>query len=638
MRFAPLLLSIVLLAACGDDKTAADTSTSEPAPEPGPLQAGFARAVIPAPLGMGTVGYGSFNAPDSPTPFSTLYPGTTAALMPPELRVTAISRGEGFETIFIRMDTVAMFQQFRRAVVLEISDRLGRDMDDALIFGATHTHAGPGRIIDAGGIFDIIADKFLPEFYVLFIDTVADAVEAALADLQPARIATSAGYSGEAHKDRRCQDGGEDYENGTTPFIAIERNGRLEGVVAAYAVHGTALSLDDLTLSRDVFGGMEQSLEDRFDYPVHVQVHNAWAADMAPASGEIPYQEGASVPDPHREIAETGWQFAEDIVPTLQGSLSWEDEPTVQARVYRARIDREVIGYGEEEFPYDYGGVYCEAEGECTVTAPIEGLDQSCLPFNETYPAPNQTVITTGQVGGLHLVTFPGEPGTRLAEGIIAELQAAHDDIGEVLFVGYGQDYLGYALEEDDWWQGGYEASGSLWGPRQGEYLASVVVQAMGAFKGGEVTWATIDPITPFDDPTYTPYDSEEALEAGQVVLQPAAAVTATDMVELAVTGFAAWEGMPVATLLDASGAALTRPNGETWTSIDQPFYWTLSADPPYTDSVDPMPRVFTWTLRFPVQHVVPDTFSLPAGDWSVEVVLPDGNTVTTDAFTVSGG
>lgn len=637
MRSWLLLSSVVLAVACGSEPTKSDDSTP-PAPEPGPLEVGFASARIPAPVGIGTVGYGSFGGPQSPSPFSTLYPGTTDVLMPPEVKVTAISRGEGFEVVFIRMDTVAVFQQFRRAVVLEVSERMGRDMDDALIFGATHTHAGPGRIIDAGGIFDIIADAFLPEFYVLFIDTIADAVEAAFADLQPARIATSAGYSAEAHKDRRCEDGAEDYENGTTAFIAIERNGRLEGVVASYAVHGTAFSLSDLTLSRGVFGAMEQSLEDRFDHPVEVSVMNAWAADMAPASGEVPYIEGAAVPGPHQSSAETGWQFAEDVAPTLLGSLDWTDEPTVSAKVYRARIDREVIGYPDDVFPYEFGGVYCERDGECSVTPPLEGLDQSCLPFNETYPAPNQTVFSAGQVGGLHLITFPGESGTRLAEGIIDDIQAAHPEVEDVLFIGYGQDYLGYSIEEDDWWQGGYEAAGALWGPQQGEYLSSVGVAVMDAYLGGDVTWDTAEPITPFDDPTYTPYESEEALNAGQVVLQPAAVVTPADLIEVQVTGLAAWEGVPLATLVSADGSVLSRPGGDDWTSDHQPFHWNLSADPPYSDTVDPTPRTFTWTLRFPVQHTVPGTFSLPEGDWSVSIVLPDGTEVLTDSFTVSGG
>ena len=631
-----LLAASLALGACRTEPAAGVPDTG-PAPEPGALQAGFASARIPAPVGIGTVGYGPFGAPTSKSPFSTIYPGTTGVTIHPEIKVTAISRGPGFEVIFIRLDTAAMFQQLRRAVVLELRDRTGRDLDDAIVFGATHTHSGPGRVIDYGGLFDIIADQFLPEFYDRLVTAMADTIEAALADLQPARIATSAGYSSEAHKDRRCADGYPDYENGTTPFIAIERDGAVAGIVATYAVHGTALNLDDLTLSQDVFGSMEQSLEDQFDHPVEVMVLNAWAADMAPAAGDaVPMVEGGPVPDPHVSMARTGWQFAADLGPVVTGTLDWEDEPTVEVEVHRARIDREVIGYADGEFPYEYGAVYCEEEGECAVTEPIEGLDQSCLPFNEAFPAPNQTVISAGQIGDLHLITFPGEPGTRLAEQIIDDIQAQDPHITDVMFVGYGQDYLGYSILEDDWWQGGYEAGGSLWGPRQGEYLADVAVTVMGLYTGSASGLDEPPPITPFDDPVYEPYEAEAGVDVGDVVVQPEAELGPNGGVVFAVNGLAPWLGVPDATVRDGAGAALTRPGGAPYTSDQQPFAWTLDVNPPYSDSLDPQPRTFTWTLRFPAQHPVDGIFALEPGSYTIEVALPDGSTVESAPFAVT--
>ena len=637
----PSLLSLVLaasltLAACKDDP-AAQPADSGAALEPGALQAGFASSRIPAPVGIGTVGYGPFGAPTSKSPFSTIYPGTTGVTVHPEIKVTAISRGPGFEIIFVRLDTAAMFQQLRRAVVLELKDRTGRDLDDALVFGATHTHSGPGRVIDYGGLFDIIADQFLPEFYDRFVTAMADTIEAALDDLQPARIATSAGYSGDAHRDRRCADGYPDYENGTTPFVAIERDGEVAGVVAAYAVHGTALNLDDLTLSQDVFGAMEQSLEEQFDHPVEVMVLNAWAADMAPAAGDsVPMVEGGPVPDPHLAMARTGWQFAADLGPVVTGTLDWEDEPAVEIEVHRARIDREMIGYADGEFPYEYGAVYCEEEGECALTEPIEGLDQSCLPFNEGFPAPNQTVMSAGRIGDLHLITFPGEPGTRLAEQIMDDIQAQDPDISDLMFVGYSQDYLGYSILEDDWWQGGYEAGGSLWGPRQGEYLAETAVTVMGLYTGSASGLDEPSPITPFDDPVYEPYEAETAVDAGVVAVQPDPELGPAGGVVFAVQGLPPWLGVPEATVRDADGAALLRPNGAPYSSDQQPFAWKLDVSPSYDDSLDPQPRTFTWTLRFPVQHPVEDVFSLAAGSYTVEVALPDGSVVESDAFVVT--
>ncbi len=631
MRVA--LLALLLLACKKDEPVVQDPT---PEAQPGPLMAGFASQRIPAPVGMGTVGYGPFGAPRSETPFSDLYPGTTDLMLHPEIKVTALSRGAGFEVIFVRVDAVGFFQQLRRAVVLALKDRTGRDLDDALIFGATHTHSGPGRIIDGGGFYDIIADTFFPEFYRLFVDALVDTIAAALDDLAPARIATSAGYSAEAHADRRCEDGAPDYENGAAPFIAIEREGQLQGIVAAYAVHGTALSIDDLTLSQDVFGAMEQSLEDRFDHPVDVMVLNAWAGDMSPHSGEVPYLDGASQPPPFQQIAETGWQFAEDLAPVVTGDLAWEEEPVIAAEVHRARIDREAIGYADGEFPYEYGAVYCEGDSDCDAGTTVDGLDQVCLPFNATFPAPNQTVMSTGRVGDLTLVTFPGEPGTALAEQVMADIQADWPDTTDILFVGYSQDYLGYSILEDDWWQGGYEASGALWGPRQGSYLAEVAVKVQGRFQGADVELDEPDPITPFADPTFSPYQAEEALGLGTVLQQPAASVGPADLVSLRVQGTAPWLGAPVATLLGAGDAPLMRPNGVLWTSDMQPFHWHLDVDPPYADSLDPQPRAFAWTLDFPVRHAVPGVMDLPPGDYRVRIQWGDGSETTSAAFTVA--
>ena len=60
-------------------------------------------------------------------------------------------------------------------MVLAAEARLGRPLDDALVFAATHTHAGPGRLLDGGGLFDLIADSFFPEFYERMVDAAATA-------------------------------------------------------------------------------------------------------------------------------------------------------------------------------------------------------------------------------------------------------------------------------------------------------------------------------------------------------------------------------------------------------------------------------------------------------------------------------
>lgn len=624
-------LLALLLGPLGCGKDAGDTA-DEARPEPGELVAGVASARIPAPLGIGTAGFGPFDAPSSTTPFADIYPGTTRIHGHPQIDVVVVSRGETHELVFVRLDAVGVFQQLRRALVLELEERLDRPMDDALIIGATHTHSGPGRIVDGGGIFDLIADTFFPDFYDALIDGVADAVEAAYADLAPARIGTAAAYSAYGHSDRRCEDGLY-YENGDIPLIAVEREGTVDAVVMAYAIHGTVLGIDDLTLSQDVSGAIEQAVEDRFDHPVQVTMFNSWGADMAPgcsveslpegetACPEVDYQEGAARPDGYDEMDEVGQEVADQVEIAL-ADITWlGDEPTVAGATHRTWIDREWIGYDDDTFPFEYGGVYCEGGDDCDPATTVDDLDEVCLAFTDDYPAPNQTVMSAGQIGDLYLVTFPGEPGTLLAEQVMADIRAAHGEVGEVMFLGYTQDYIGYSILEDDWWQGGYEASGALWGPRQGEYLAERATQVFGCYMGTCDGLEEPPPITPFDVDEYTPYQPEAAAGVGQVAADVPGAVGASDVVSFTVQGTDPWLGAPAAWLETADGAAVTRPNGAPAMGDDYNFRWDLEVDPSYKE--DASERTFYWTLSMPARRIVPGGLELAPGDYRLRVEVP---------------
>ena len=368
MRTAVLVLSLLVACDSGGKDAVDDTV---PAAEPGEFVAGFARARIPAPVGIGTAGFGPFGAPVSESPFSDIYPGTQAIFGHPEIKVMVLSRGEGFEAVFIRVDTVGMFAQFRTEIVREVSQRLGRDMDDAVLIGATHTHSGPGRVLNSGlggggSFFDIVVDKFLPEFYERFVDQIADTVDAAYADARAARLGTSVGTCSAGHNDRRCDDG-ETYENPTMPLLAIERDGVLDGVLIAYPVHGTVLGIDQLYLSQDVSGAIESAIEDRFDHAVPAILFNSWGADMSPSDPAIEMPPHG-VRDPNYDRMWRVGSVVADSVDAAVASLEWTSEPDIRLQTRRVPIDRARIGYADDEFDYPYGAVYCTGEGDCEAT------------------------------------------------------------------------------------------------------------------------------------------------------------------------------------------------------------------------------------------------------------------------------
>ncbi len=605
--------------------TAATVGCSDPVqdsgldPIPGELMAGMSRARIPAPLGIGTAGYGPFDAPDSPSPYAEIYPATTRIHGHPEIKTTIISRGDDFELIFMRLDTVGVFQQLRRALVLEVEERSGRDIDDALVIGATHTHQGPGRVLDADGFFELIADSFFPEFYDRLIDQLADSIEQAWDDLEPARVGHVMADAPDGHGDRRCEDG-LDHKNSSVPVIAVERDGELEALVMAYAVHGTVLDIGDLTLSQDVSGAVEQAVEDSFDHPVMVSMYDSWGADMSPSTPDLEAQEGASMPDGYDSMEAIGQSVTAAVQEALQ-DLDPQEEPEIAARTFRVAIDREHIGYGDDVFEYDYGAVYCTADGDCKDPQPIEGLDSMCIPFNEEYPAPDQTLYTAGQLGDLHFITFTGEPGTLLAEYVMDGMQA-HDGVEDTMFLGYTQDYLGYSVLEDDWWLGGYEASGALWGPRQGSYLADKAVAAFDEFMGVGFMGFQPAPIWTFDDPEYDSLVPESAVDFGSVLQQVEASYGITDTVVFAVAGSDPWLGAPLAVLETSAGEPVLRAGGQAADSDSYLFWVDLTPDPPYDESASA--RSFQWQFSLPVQHRYPISGLALEGDYQLRVSLPD--------------
>jgi hypothetical protein len=626
------LSALILLASCGEP-----TDDTAPQAQPGPLMAGFSKARIPAPVGIGTAGYGLPDA-DSESPYAEIYPATTTVHGHPSIKVTVLSRGEGHELVFINWDAVGVFQQLRIALVYELEERLGRDLDDAIVWGATHTHAGPGRVVDAGGPFDLIADRFFPEFYDRLLDTLADQVEAAYADLQPARLGHTFAQAPDSTGDRRCEDGGEDYVNAEIPVIAVERDGRIDGLLMAYAIHGTVLSADALTLSGDVAGAIEQAVADGFDHPVQVSMYDSWGADMSPQTPDIEEQAGADQPDGYDKMEAIGLDVSAQVHAAL-GSVTFQDEPTIGGRTYRVRIDRDHIGYDDDTFDYDYGAVYCglSRESDCDASTIEEDFDTVCVPFNEEYPAPDQTLFTVGRVGELYFTTFTGEPGTRLAEKVLAGMEL-HEGVSDTMFLGYTQDYLGYSILEDDWWQGGYEASGALWGPRQGEYLSNLAILAFDDFMGTTVFPPQPPPVQPFDDPEYEPLAAATPIDVGTVLEQVQASYGPTEVVSFTVAGEDPWVGAPRAYLETATGEPVLRPGGTPVDSDSYLFWVQLAVEPPWEEEASE--RSFAWSFHLPVDHAYPmSPLELSGGEYRlrVELARADGSTdeVSSAAFIV---
>jgi len=622
-----MLLVLALLMGCQKDRDDVPIDTVV-IPDPQELQVGIGRTRMPVPIGIGTIGNNGLGVSSDPSPFADALPATTRLHGHPTFKAVVISRAGPHEVIFLRSDRMNVFQHVRLDLANELERRLGRNVNDSLILGATHTHSGPGRMVNADGVLELGFGKYSPEFYDNMIDAMADAVEQAYDTLAPGRVGHVLADVGDAIKDRRCEDGNPDYTNSTMPVLAVEQEGELIALVGAVAVHGTVIGIDELTISSDVSGAIEAAIEDGFSTDVQVQVHNSWGADMRPNHPEVSVQTGyTGMPGGYDQMDAVGQKVAEAVHSALSG-LELESEPAVWAEIHGVETTRDAIGYESDEFKWEYGGLYCGPQDEdCDInTDYYDTFDDVCVPLPEEYVefGIQQTEMSVGRVGDLHLVTWPGEGGTKLAEKVMDALATNYSDVDDVMFVGYAQDYNGYSILEDDYWQGGYEASGAMWGPLQGAYLSDQLIRIFGLYKAGK-RGPEPAPVNIPDQLDYAERVSTTPVDVGGIITDVQASYTEVDLVTFSVRGTDPWEGAPVAHLESGAGSPVLRPNGLPVTSDGQGFWVDLTVDPPYERDDAIGTREFQWHFNMPVARQAVGAGPTLSGEYRLRVVIPNG-------------
>ncbi len=605
--------------------------THEEVPAAGPLVAGIAEITIPVPVGIGTMGFGAFGAAPSPSPFADLFPATTRAHGTLRFRAVALSRGDAHELIVVRMDTVGIFQQLREAVLDALETRLGRRLDDALVLAGNHTHSGPGRLLMASGALVQLGDHFFPEVYDHIVDALADVIEAAVDDEAPAELGIAIAHTSAGHNDRRCENDPlpQLQELGDMPLIAVRREGRLDAVIASYAYHGTVLDIETHTLSGDMGGVAERRIEEHFDHPVSVLLFNSWGADMSPSDPPIaPTAQGADQPGGYDRMQAIGDVLADALVPAALG-ITYESDPEVRARTFRVPLDTTWIGYPTGTFNYPNGGAFCGlgSDGNCTEIMPDTSLTRSCIRIQASEGLPHQTLMTAGQIGELYFVTAPGEWSTALANGVLAQVRTA-TGMPDAMLLGYANDYTGYSLNEPDWYQGGYEASGALWGPKQGDYLAARLTDVFGSYfeRWNEPPWREPSAVPPFSGYTYDPYVPEGAIGAGTIATDAQPSYAQTDVVTFVVDGSDPWLGTPIATLEHDTGGGtfvpVTRPNGTVVDTTSYDSWIDLAVTPDYATTERADTRTFAWTIHYPVSSRPGAAVAL-SGSYRFRVSIP---------------
>ncbi|MFQ5697790.1 MAG: neutral/alkaline non-lysosomal ceramidase N-terminal domain-containing protein [Myxococcota bacterium] len=413
----PVAVAVLLVALLGEGAAA-----SERQPGPAPLRAGFGIAPLPAPLGAGLAGYGGMRTRRA-----------RGILDSPEARALVLAQG-GRRLALVSMDILIARPRIR-AAALDAAAPLA--LDHLWLF-ASHTHSGPGGF-EPGWIAErVMGASFDPEAARRLGGAAARAIEAAVSDLSPARLAAIQGTIGLA-ENRRFADGPVETK---LAILRIEPTGGKPPVVLfSFGAHPTVLSPRSRDYSGDFVAAARRDLERAGLRPIFVQ---GPLGDQQPVSREGPLWPKALAAQ-RRQVHEIGRRLATAVLETLARA------PQARAAGLRAaeRWARPPQQRLRRFCPFWW-------------LAPVAGR------FVDRFLSERVPFVALG-LGDALLVGVPAEPSSRVGDALRELLARA-----PVRFaVAHANDWLGYVVEPDTYRQGGYESCMSFFGPDLSSWLVS---------------------------------------------------------------------------------------------------------------------------------------------------------------------
>ena len=249
--------------------------------------AGLARAAAQTPAGAGAASesgavWKAGLAKVCITPQSPVWMSGYAARTKPSegvlqdlyARALALEDRSGERAVLITADLIGLSASTVSQLTGPIARRHGLARDQVLL-AFSHTHGGPmaGDLLTSVGGPDMTEEhhRALADYTHVLLKKVAEAVESALKDLRPARLAFGRGEATFAMNRRQKTDKGyvigmnaEGPVDNDVPVLRVESaEGALRAVVFGYACHNTTLGQNVYELNGDYAGFAEAGLETR---------------------------------------------------------------------------------------------------------------------------------------------------------------------------------------------------------------------------------------------------------------------------------------------------------------------------------------------------------------------------------------
>ena len=337
-----------------------------------------------------------------------------------------------------------------------------------LTITATHTHSGPGNFW-AVPFGDWYMGPYRPEFFWHVVARTADAVEASIRSMRPARVAFASVRTRHLVLERRW----EDPQTGLAPPVDEElavmrvdaRDGR--GTIA-YALnlgaHPTALNhLSGGKLSGDFPGAISNLLET--SHPGAVALFLQGAEGSVRSTSPRPYDLYRGIAD--RKFAKVAMQgdMLAHFVAEAEKSMAFDDRVDLSAATLVTALPGADVHFFPEERPY---------LGVRVLTIIPNWVANRAADL--TY-LPDRTTFQAIRINHAYFFTFPCDLGNRLGWDLKRLVRR-----DPVFILGQSNDYaMGYVLAREEYDMGGIASLGGseraqdYFGKRAGPFCVKVV-------------------------------------------------------------------------------------------------------------------------------------------------------------------
>ncbi|MHC4830760.1 MAG: neutral/alkaline non-lysosomal ceramidase N-terminal domain-containing protein [Planctomycetota bacterium] len=421
------------------------------------LTAGAAIVDITPPIGVPLGGHGGGRrrlAPNQydldPTNFHTMFAPSTGTRDPIYARAVVID--DGVDRVAIVSTDLIASDNRAAAEVSRLLQARGVPIDpERILYTATHNHSGPGTVSELR-FWELAAmDLHQPQVFTQITRGMADAVEAALRELQPARLGIgTADLTGVAINRRAWNPFyGRDTLDPALSVIRIDRpDGAPIATIMNYAIHIMAFGSSNMEYSADIAGEACTAVE--------AQV-GGLALFVNSAEGDIKPDPSIGINDDDRliQIGQTIGQAAVALRNTTLTSPDLELDSASET-VNMGTPSLFVSSADQSSAPAFISNVLAAFPGGIGIAIPMNAnfMDNT---FRFQAIRMNDTVLSS----------VPGEAIHEVGFGIKAK--GGQLGFARTIVCGLANGHMSYITTEREYNLRGYESVATLFGPKTGE-------------------------------------------------------------------------------------------------------------------------------------------------------------------------